>query len=132
VPLVIRTAPANASDRTQIQPAVAEFPEISGALGRPRTKPDVVYGDRGYDSQATRAALREQHITRRIAQRGKEHGSGLGKIRWVVERTIHWFKGFRRIRIRYDRTRVVQNAWNALAASAICFRIAARTGVCAA
>jgi transposase len=130
VPLVIRTAPANASDHTQILPAVAEFPEISGAPGRPRTKPDVVYGDRGYDSQATRAALREQHITPRIAQRGKEHGSGLGKIRWVVERTIHWFKGFRRIRIRYDRTRVVQNAWNALAASAICFRIAVRTGVC--
>lgn len=130
VPLVIRTAPANASDHTQILPTVAGFPEIGGAPGRPRTKPDVLYADRGYDSQATRAALREQRITPFIGRRGADHGSGLGKIRWVVERTIQWLKGLRRIRIRYDRTRVIQNAWNALAASVICFRVAVRTGVC--
>jgi hypothetical protein len=35
-----------------------------------------------------------------IARRGTEHGSGLGKLRWVVEQSfalLHWF---RRLRIR--------------------------------
>ncbi|MEW2426304.1 transposase, partial [Streptomyces nigra] len=30
------------------------------------------------------------------------HGSGLGKTRWVVERTFAWLHQFKRLRIRYD------------------------------
>ena len=59
-----------------------------------------------------------------IAKRNTEHGTGLGKIRWVVERTISWLKGLRRLRVRYDRLKVVQGAWTTLAAAVICFRIA--------
>lgn len=33
-----------------------------------------------------------------IAERGQPHGSGLGTFRWVVERTISWLHGFRRLR----------------------------------
>src|SRR5947209_1909987 len=51
------------------------------------------------------------------------HGSGLGKVRWVVERTISWLKGLRRMRVRYDRLGVIQDAWDTLAACVICFRI---------
>ncbi|MCL6505109.1 MAG: transposase [Pirellulales bacterium] len=58
-----------------------------------------------------------------IAQRNREHGSGLGKVRWVVERTIRWLKGMRRMRLRYDRLATMQLAWNALAASVMCFRL---------
>jgi transposase len=61
----------------------------------------------------------EPHIARRKA----EHGSGLGKVRWVVERTISWLKGLRRLRVRYDRLAVVEDAWTTLAASVICFRL---------
>ncbi len=59
-----------------------------------------------------------------IAKRNTKHGSGLGKIRWVVERTISWVKGLRRMRVRYDRLKIIQDAWNTLAAAVICFRIA--------
>jgi hypothetical protein len=38
-----------------------------------------------------------------IGKRKTTHGSGLGKIGWVVERTLSWLKGLRRMRIRYDR-----------------------------
>jgi transposase len=123
VPLVIRTAPANASDQTQILPTIAEFPEVPGQPGRPPTKPKTVVADRGYDSEATRIILRWLGIEPRIAKRNTEHGSGLGKVRWVVERTISWIKGFRRMRVRYDRSRIIQNAWTTLAAAAVCFQI---------
>ena len=58
-----------------------------------------------------------------IAKRRTPHGSGLGKVRWVVERTISWVKGLRRLRVRYDRLGVIMDAWTTLAASVICFRI---------
>lgn len=58
-----------------------------------------------------------------IGKRGTPHGSGLGKVRWVVERTISWLKGLRRMRVRYDRLGVIRDAWTTLAASVICFNI---------
>jgi len=47
----------------------------------------------------------------------------------VVERTIGWFKGFRRIRVRYDRLIPSQHAWNEITEAIICFRIAMRWGL---
>jgi hypothetical protein len=41
----------------------------------------------------------------------------------VVERTISWLKGLRRMRIRYDRLDVIQEAWNTLAVCVICFHL---------
>jgi transposase len=131
VPLVIHTAPANASDYKQILPAVEAFPEIGGKPARPRKQPDVIYADRGYDSEAIRQDPRLLGIKQVIARRGTDHGSSLGRIRWVVERTISWFKGLRRLRIRYDRSDDVKDAWNKLAAAVLCYRVAIRCGICA-
>jgi transposase len=123
VPPVIRTAGANASDHRQILPVVLDFPRVGGAPGRPKELPDDLYADRGYDSEATRGLLRWLGIEPHIARRRTPHGSGLGKVRWVVERTIAWIKGLRRMRVRYDRLGVVMEAWATLAACVICFRI---------
>ena len=123
VPLAIRTAPANASDHRQIIPLVMDFPKVTGKLGRPKEMPDALYADRGYDSDATRWILAWLGVEPHIARRRTPHGSGLGKIRWVVERTISWLKGLRRMRIRYDRLAIIQDAWDTLAASVICFRL---------
>ena len=123
VPLAIRTAGANASDHRQIIPLVLKFPEVGGTPGRPKELPEDVYADRGYDSEETRAFLRWLGIEPHIAVRRTPHGSGLGKVRWVVERTISWLKGLRRLRVRYDRLGVIIDAWTTLAASVICFRI---------
>jgi transposase len=123
VPLAIRTAGANASDHAQIIPLVLDFPQVGGKPGRPKEMPDELYADRGYDSDATRALLAWLGVEPHIARRKAPHGSGLGKVRWVVERTISWIKGLRRMRVRYDRLAVTQEAWNTLAASVICFRL---------
>ena len=82
-----------------------------------------MYADRGYDSEATRWILRWLGIEPRIAKRKTPHGSGLGRVRWVVERTISWLKGLRRMRVRYDRLGVIRDAFTTLAVSVICFRI---------
>jgi transposase len=123
VPLAIRTAGANASDHTRIIPLVLDFPRVRGKPGRPKELPDELYADRGYDSDDTRWILAWLGIESHIARRTTPHGSGLGKVRGVVERTIAWLKGLRRMRIRYDRLPVLQDAWNSLAACVICFRL---------
>src|SRR5579872_332023 len=45
--LNIRTARANASDQTQIMPAIKDFPRVGGKPGRPREYPKRLYADRG-------------------------------------------------------------------------------------
>lgn len=123
VPLAMQTAGANASDQTTIIPILVAYPEVGGKPGRPKQRPDTVVADRGFDNPSVHGLLAWLGIEDRIARKRTEHGSGLGKVRWVVERTISWLKGLRRMRIRYDRLRVIQEAWNTLAASVICFRI---------
>jgi transposase len=123
VPLAIRTVAANASDHRQIIPTVLDFPRVGGRPGRPKEMPDDLYADRGYDSEAARWLLAWMGIEPHIAKRGTPHGSGLGKVRWVVERTISRLKGLRRFRVRYDRQAVVQDAWNTLAACVSCLRL---------
>ena len=123
VPLVIHSAGANAGDHTQILPVILDFPQVGGLPGRPKELPDEAYADRGYDSEPLREFLRWLGIEPHIAKPNTPHGSGLGKVRWVVERTISWLKGLRRLRVRYDRLGVIMDAWTTLAASVICFRI---------
>jgi transposase len=123
VPLVIRTAGANVSDHRQIIPVVIAFPKVGGKPGRPKELPDELYADRGYDSDGARALLAWLGIEPHIARQRTPHGSGLGRTRWVVERTISWLKGLRRLRVRYDRLGVIQDAWDTLAACAICYRL---------
>jgi transposase len=123
VPLVTRSAGANASDHHQLFPTLLQFPRVGGKPGRPKELPDELYADRGFDDEAARRLLRWLGVEPRIARRKVAHGSGLGKVRWVVERTIGWLKGLRRLRVRYDRRAVIREAWMTLAASVICFRL---------
>ena len=65
-------------------------PPIRGKRGRPLFKPRIIQADRGYDHDKYRRPLHAQGIKTEIARRNTPHGSGLGKTRWVVERTIGW------------------------------------------
>ena len=123
VPLVIRAAPANRSDQLEILPTVVSFPAVPGKPGRPRTHPEKLYADAGYDCEATRSILRWLGIEPHIRRRNGEHGSHLGRVRWVVERTISWIKGLRRMRVRYDRSGTSIDAWTTIAAAVVCLHI---------
>ncbi|MBP0596169.1 transposase [Paraburkholderia sp. LEh10] len=60
--------------------------------------------------------------TLKIARRGEPHGSGLGKTRWVVERTISWLHNFRRLRIGFERLAFIHEAFMKIACCIICWR----------
>ncbi|GAB2991850.1 hypothetical protein GCM10027184_52310 [Saccharothrix stipae] len=91
-------------------------------VGKPRRRPRRLYADRGYDHDKYRRLVRARGITPVIARRGVDHGSGPGKVRWPVERTFAWIKGFRRLRVRTERRADVHQAILSLACSIICLR----------
>jgi transposase len=95
--------------------------------GRPRLRPDCVVGDRGYDAAAIRRRLRTRHIVPLLAMRRTEHGSGLGRWRWVVERTFAWLSQFRRLRVRYDKRADIHEAFLSLGCALICWQSLRKT-----
>jgi transposase len=103
VPLASLMTPANVNGVTELIPLVDAVPPMAGSVGRPRRRPQRVQGDRAYQSAAAEKELRRRKITPVIAHRKTEHGSHLGKLRWLIERTLSWLKQFRRLRIRYER-----------------------------
>jgi transposase len=103
-------------------PLVDRVPPVRGRVGRPRQRPDRVNADRGYDYKSHRRELRRRGIRPEIARRGHEHGSGLGRHRWVVERTFAWLHQFKRLLVRYDRRHEIHEAFLALACCLVCFR----------
>jgi len=80
-----------------------------------------VVGDRGYDAAAIRQGLRTRGIAPWLAMRNTEHGSGLGRFRWVVERTFAWLNQFRRLRVRYEKRADFHEAFLSLACALICW-----------
>jgi len=79
-------------------------------------------GDRAYDAEHIRRALRARHILPLLAMRNTEHGSGLGQWRWVVERTFAWLNQFRRLRVRYEKRADMHLALLTLGCTLICWR----------
>jgi transposase len=57
-----------------------------------------------------------------LAQRGTDHGSGLGLSRWVVERTLAWLPQWRRLRVRDERRANIHEALLSLGCALICWR----------
>ncbi|MEU8034806.1 transposase [Streptomyces sp. NPDC049099] len=78
---------------------------------------------RPYDYPYLRRWLRTRGIIPRIARRGIENSTHLGPDRWVVEHTITWLTGCRRLHRRYERKPDHFLAFNALAAVLIWHRV---------
>ncbi len=95
---------------------------MRGTPGRPRRRPDCLNADRGYDYDKYRRELRRRGIRPEIARRKTEHGSGLGRYRWVVERTFAWLHQPKRLLVRYDRRHDIHEAFLALGCCLVCFR----------
>jgi len=64
-----------------------------------------------------------------LAKRNTEHGSGLGRWRWVVERTFAWLNQFRRLRVRYEKRADIHEALMALRALSSAGRFCKSTAV---
>jgi IS5 family transposase len=112
----------NRHDVTELESLINAVPPVRGRRGRPRQRPDELYGDRAYDHDKYRKKVRAKGIRPRIARRGQPHGSGLGKVRWVIERTIAWYHGMKRLRIRWERRDDIHEAFLGLATCIITWR----------
>jgi transposase len=120
-PLACKLTGANRHDVTQLIGLVKAIPAIRGKPGRPVQRPHSLYADRAYHSEMHSILLWSRGIEPRIAQRGQPHGSGLGKVRWVVERTLSWLHQFRRLRVRYERRADIHQAFMTLGCAMICW-----------
>jgi transposase len=114
---------ANRNDITQLIPLVDKIPAVRGPRGgRPRKRPVRLLADRGYDHDKYRRLLRARGIAHSIARRGTEHGTGLGRERYVVERTISHLHTKRRLLVCTDRRQQTHEAFLSLAACLLCYR----------
>ena len=59
-------------------------------------------------------------IIARIARRGVESATRLGRHRYVIERTLEWVSRFRRLARRYERKATHFTAFARLACAVIC------------
>ncbi len=97
------------------------IPPIRGPRGRPRRRPDAALMDRAYDAEdKIRRPLRRRGIEPLVARRGTPHGSGLGRLRWVVEASFAWLFNFRRLRVRYEKRDDIHQAFLNLGCALIC------------
>lgn len=125
MPLIVSTGPANEPDGKQAVALLDRLPAVDGRRGRPRRKPKTFQGDAAYGSAANVRAVLQRGIRPLLAPYGNSktrHGSGLGKTRYVVERTLSWFGNFRRIKLCYERSAEHLQAFHELAASLICYK----------
>lgn len=120
--MVVRTTPANVNDGVPAIEMLDDIPEIQGSRGRPRRRPEIFQGDRAYGSATNIAATVKRRIVSLLARQGQEHGSGLGRFRYVVERTLSWFGQNRRLKICYEKFGEHFQAFHDLAAALICAR----------
>lgn len=101
-------------------------PPIRQPIGRPRKRPGKLHGDKGYDYPECRELLRARNIIPRIARKGIESSTRLGRHRYVIERCLEWTTRFRRLVRRYERKASHFLGFLRLACAIICYRRAVR------
>ncbi|MDP9950468.1 IS5 family transposase [Streptomyces sp. DSM 41269] len=80
-PLRVIATAANVNDVTQALALVDGIPPVPGHPGRPRCRPTALLGDKGYDSNPNRDALRKRRILPVISRKGCPNIKGMGKLR---------------------------------------------------
>lgn len=122
VPLSVAVSAANTNDSYALKPLIRAIPAIRSRRGPRRRKPAKLHADKAYDHANLRRWVRARGIAVRIARKGIETSKKLGKHRWVIERSIAWLFGYRRLTIRYERKANHFNAFLTLAATLTCYK----------
>ena len=111
---------AERPDETVFEALVESVEPIKRPRGRPRRRPAKLHADKGYDVRHCRRYLRRRGIACRIARKGVESATRLGRHRWVVERTFAWLNRYRRLALRYERREEIHQAFLDLGCALIC------------
>lgn len=93
---------SNAHDSLGLQPLVRGIPPIRSRRG-PRRRPAKLHADKSYDHDHLRRWLRGRGLCHRIGRKGIDSSQHPGRHSWVVERTVSWLAGCRRLHHRYER-----------------------------
>lgn len=118
----VAVSAANTNDAAALKPLVMAIPAIRSRRGPRRYKPDKLHADKAYDHADLRDWIRDRGIGVRIARKSVESSDKLGKHRWVIERSIAWLFGYRRLTIRYERKASHFCAFLTLAATLTCYK----------
>lgn len=118
LPLVVLLTPGQAGDSPMLLPLMSQL-KVQRVTGRPRTRPDLLRGDKAYSSRAIRGHLRDRGITAVIpvpddqAGHRLRRGSAGGRPpnfdaetyrgRNVIERRFCHLKQWRGLATRYDK-----------------------------
>ncbi|GAA2697063.1 hypothetical protein GCM10010412_091680 [Nonomuraea recticatena] len=121
LPISVAISAANTHDSLALEPLARGVPPIRSRRGPRRRRPGKLHGDKGYYPHL-RAFLGGRGIVPPIARRGIESSSRLGRHRWMVERTVSWLAGCRRLHRRYERRADHFGSFAAIAAALICYR----------
>ena len=122
LPLAKLLTGANRHESVVFEELLDAIPPIRQPNGRRRKRPDKGHADKAYDIPRCRRALRQRHITVRIARKGIDSSERLGRHRWVVERTFAWLNQYRRLRVRDERRADIHHAFLTLGCALICFK----------
>ncbi len=122
LPLAVGVSAANTHDSHGLKPLVNAIPKARSRRGPRRGKPAKLHADKGYDSDELRHWLRSRAITPRIARKGIDSRDSLGRYRWVIERSLAWLSGYRRLTLRYERHGHLFAAFLTLAATLTCYK----------
>ena len=125
LPLVTLITPGQAGDSPMLLPLLAEL-RVARPVGRPRTRPEKLRGDKAYSSRAIRAHLRGRGIEAVIPeprdQQGHRKRRGFRggrpvtydpidyKQRNVIERGFCRLKQWRGLATRYDKLAIAYRA----------------------
>jgi transposase len=132
VPLAAFSTAANVNEGTVLARLIDAIPPLRqphGRPGRPRRRPAKLHADKAYASRANRALLRRRHIAPRVARKGSESSTRLGRHRWVAERDVAWLHRNRRLLIRYERHPELHDAFLDLGCALICWQFLRRDGI---
>ena len=122
IPFAASTTAANRNDVMEMVGLVDAIPPVRGRRGRPKRRPKRLLAGRAYWSKIHHRELRNRRIQPKIAAPKSPHGSGRGRERWVVERTISWLHQHRRLRVRWERRDDIHQAFVVIACCLICFK----------
>lgn len=91
-------------------------------MGPRRRRPAKLHADKGYDYDHLGRWLRQRGIRHRIARKGIESSTWLGRHRRTIEHTMSCLAGCRRLHRGYERKAEHFLGFTAIACSPICYR----------
>lgn len=122
LPLIVGVSAGNTHDSQGLKPMIEGHQTRHDPHRGRYFKPQRLHADKAYDRPDLRKWLRGKRIGVRIARKGIESSERLGRRRGVIERTMSWLSGYRRLSPRYERDHRNYLAFLGLAAAICCYK----------